>query len=39
MDPCVEDKIIKIGKCLDEEEKKKYAEFLHEFSEIFSWIF
>lgn len=39
MDPCVEDKIIEIRKCLDEEDQKQYAKLLHEFPEIFFWIY
>ncbi|GLJ23982.1 hypothetical protein SUGI_0456270 [Cryptomeria japonica] len=39
MDPCNKEKIIKIGKCLDEEEHKQYEELLHEFPEIFAWAY
>lgn len=39
MDPCSEEKIIKIGKFLTNEEWREYSELLHEFPKIFSWIY
>ncbi|GLJ55334.1 hypothetical protein SUGI_1187310 [Cryptomeria japonica] len=39
MDPCNKEKVIKIGKCLDEEEQKQYEDLLHEFPEIFAWTY
>ncbi|GLJ37816.1 hypothetical protein SUGI_0768990 [Cryptomeria japonica] len=39
MDSCNEEKVIKIGKCLDEEEQKQYEDLLHEFPEIFAWTY
>lgn len=39
MVPSIEKKVIKIGKCLYKEEHKQYSELLHEFPEIFSWIY
>ncbi|GLJ11025.1 hypothetical protein SUGI_0140700 [Cryptomeria japonica] len=39
MDPCNEERVIKIGKCLDEEEQKQYEDLLHEFTDIFAWTY
>jgi hypothetical protein len=33
------ERVIKIGKCLDEEEKEDTTTFLHDFPKIFSWTY
>lgn len=37
MDKSNKERVIQIGKCLDEDEKKDHATLLHEFHELFAW--
>lgn len=39
MDICNKDKVIRIGKCLDDEEQEDHATLLHDFSELFAWTY
>lgn len=39
MDPYNDEKIIKIGKFLEDNEKHDHSTLLHEFPEIFSWTY